>query len=81
MSSKKSLFFNKILILFIILYIQIESVDIKLSSSMSNTEESTYIIKNNVLTLNSSIDYSISGTCNECQIEVAKGISPSITLN
>ena len=81
MSSKKSSFFNKILVIFIILYMQIETVDIALSSSMSNTEESTYFIKNNVLTLNSSIDYAISGTCNECQIEVAKGISPSITLN
>ena len=73
--------FNKVIIIFIISYMQIESVDIGLSSSMSNTEESTYIIKNNILTLNSSTDYTISGTCNECQIEVAKGISPSITLN
>ena len=81
MSTKKSSFFNTILVVFITLYIQIQSVDISLSSSMSNTEESTYIIKNNVLTLNSSVDYAISGTCNECQIEVAKGISPSITLN
>ena len=69
------------LILFAFLIIQINSIDITLSSTMSNKEESTYIIENNVLTLNSNSEYTISGSCNECQIEVAKGISPTITLN
>ena len=77
---KKYLFLAK-LILFINLLIQIKGVDITLSSSMSDIEESTYTIKSNVLTLTSSSEYSISGSCSECQIEVAKQISPNITLN
>ena len=73
--------FSTKLVLFIILIIQINSVDITLSSTMSNQEESTYTIENNVLTLNSNSEYTISGSCSECQIEVAKGISVTITLN
>ena len=69
--------FSTKLVLFIILIIQINSVDITLSSTMSNQEESTYTIENNVLTLNSDSEYTISGSCNECQIEIAKGISPT----
>ena len=48
---------------------------------MSDIEESTYTIKSNVLTLNSNSEYTISGSCSECQIEVAKQISATITLN
>ena len=81
MISRKNSFFSKTIILFIFLIIEIKAVDIELSSDMSNTEESTYTIKNNVLTLNSNADYSISGKCSECQIEVAKGITANITLN
>ena len=76
---KKYLLLAK-LVLFINLLIQIKGVDITLSSSMSDIEESTYTIKSNVLTLTSSSEYSISGSCSECQIEVAKQISPNITL-
>ena len=72
---------NLILNLLIILITKIYSVDIILSSTMSNQEESTYTIENNVLTLNSDSEYTISGSCSECQIEVAKEISPTITLN
>ena len=81
MISRKNSFFSKTIILFIFLIIEIKAVDIELSSDMSNTEESTYTIKNNALTLNSNADYSISGKCSECQIEVAKGITANITLN
>ena len=81
MISRKNSLFSKTIILFIFLIIEIKAVDIELSSDMSNTEESTYTIKNNVLTLNSNADYSISGKCSECQIEVAKGITANITLN
>ena len=81
MISRKNSFFSKTIILFIFLIIEIQAIDIELSSDMSNTEESTYTIKNNVLTLNSNADYSISGKYSECQIEVAKGISANITLN
>ena len=68
------------LVLFINLLIQIKGVDITLSSTMSDITESTYTIESNVLTLTSSSEYSISGSCSECQIEVAKQISPKITL-
>ena len=68
------------LVLFINLLIQIKGVDITLSSSMSDITESTYTIESNVLTLTSSTEYSISGSCSECQISVAKQISPKITL-
>ena len=77
---KKNLFSTKLFLL-IILIIQIKSVDITLSSTMSDIEESTYTIKSNVLTLNSNSEYTISGSCSECQIEVAKQISATITLN
>ena len=77
---KKNLFSKKLFLL-IILIIQIKSVDITLSSTMSDIEESTYTIKSNVLTLNSNSEYTISGSCSECQIEVAKQISATITLN
>ena len=68
------------LVLFINLLIQIKGVDITLSSTMSDITESTYTIESNVLTLTSSSEYSISGSCSECQISVAKQISPKITL-
>ena len=68
------------LVLFINLLIQIKGVDITLSSTMSDITESTYTIESNVLTLTSSTEYSISGSCSECQISVAKQISPKITL-
>ena len=77
---KKNLFSTKLFLL-VILIIQIKSVDITLSSTMSDIEESTYTIKSNVLTLNSNSEYTISGSCSECQIEVAKQISATITLN
>ena len=76
---KKNLFSTKLFLL-IILIIQIKSVDITLSSTMSDIEESTYTIKSNVLALNSNSEYTISGSCSECQIEVAKQISATITL-
>ena len=68
------------LVIFINLLIQIKGVDITLSSTMSDITESTYTIESNVLTLTSSSEYSISGSCSECQISVAKQISPKITL-
>ena len=48
---------------------------------MDNSEQSTYSISDNILTLNTSGEYSISGSCSDCQILVEKSISPSITLN
>ena len=70
-----------VLFLISILLIQIKAVDIVLSSSMDNTEQSTYSISDNILTLNTSNEYKISGSCSDCKILVEKSISPSITLN
>ena len=78
MSKNKSLILS---IIFSSLLLYIKSVDITLSSSMEDKEESTYSISSNVLSLNSSTDYKISGSCSDCKIEVDKSISASITLN
>ena len=78
MTSRKKSFLPKLLFL---LLIQVKTVDITLSSSMTDTEESTYTIADNVVTLNSDTEYTITGSCSDCQIEVAKGISPTITLS
>ena len=48
---------------------------------MEDTTADTYVIKNNILTLNSDEEYIIKGTCSECGIEVKKGTSPEITLS
>ena len=54
---------------------------ITLSSSMTDVTETSYQIKNNILTLTSNEAYLIKGSCNECGIEVKKGASPTITLS
>ena len=73
------------LLFLLIISIQISSVfnsvEITLSSSMEDTTADTYVIKNNILTLNSDEEYIIKGTCSECGIEVKKGTSPEITLS
>ena len=72
-------------ILFIILSFQIfqkiNSVEITLSSEMTDTSEDTYTISNNILTLTSNEKYIIKGSCSECGIEVKKETSPTITLS
>ena len=81
MSERKKSSLIKILFLLFLL-IQVQTVDITLTSSMTDTEESTYTISSNVLTLTSDGgEYTISGTCSECQIAVAKEITTTITLN
>ena len=81
MSERNKSSLIKILFLFFLL-IQVQTVDITLTSSMTDTEESTYTISSNVLTLTSDGgEYTISGTCSECQIAVAKEITTTITLN
>ena len=57
------------------------SVQITLTSSMTDTTTDTYQIKSNILTLTSNEEYLIKGTCSECGIEVKKGTSPTITLS
>ena len=68
-------------IIFFTLLLYIKSVDITLSSTMTDVEESTYSISSNVLSLNASTDYTLSGSCSNCKIEVEKGITAIITLN
>ena len=72
---------QKIIFIFIVLLIQVQSVDITLSSTMTDTTADTYSIASNVVTLNSETEYKLSGTCSECQIVVEKGITTTITLD
>lgn len=76
---------NKIsILLFIAILLQIyevNSVDITLSSSMEDTTADSYTISSKIVTLTSSEEYTITGTCSECGIVVEKEISPTITLN
>ena len=81
MIERKNPISQKILFIFIALLIQVQSVDITLSSTMSDTSAETYSIASNVLTLNSQTEYKLSGTCSECQIVVEKGITTTITLD
>ena len=72
---------QNIIFIFIALLIQVQSVDITLSSTMTDTTADTYSIASNVVTLNSETEYKLSGTCSECQIVVEKGITTTITLD
>ena len=76
---------GKGLILLLILSFQISfifnSVEITLSSNMTNIEESTYQISNNIVILTSDEEYIIKGSCSECGIEVKKETSQTITLS
>ena len=81
MITRKKAKLKKIFFLFLFFLIQVEAVDITLTSTLTDTIESTYTISSNILTLNSDgEEYVISGTCSECQIAVAKEITTTITL-
>ena len=73
------LLFN-ILILTIIL-IQTSSIDIQLTSTLTDVTTDNYEISKNVLSIKSKGNYKISGSCSECQISIAKGLTVTITLN
>ena len=81
MFKRKKSILQKMVLIFIVLLIQVESIDITLSSTMTDTNSDTYSIASNVVTLNSEAEYKISGTCSECQIVVEKGITTTITLD
>ena len=81
MLKRKNSISQKIIFIFIVLLIQVQSVDITLSSTMTDTTADTYSIASNVVTLNSETEYKLSGTCSECQIVVEKGITTTITLD
>ena len=72
---------KKIIFILFALTIQVQSVDITLSSSMTDTNSDTYSIVSNVVTLKSETEYKLSGTCSECQIVVNKEITTTITLD
>ena len=72
---------KKIIFILFALTIQVQSVDITLSSSMTDTNSDTYSIVSNVVTLKSETEYTLSGTCSECQIVVNKEITTTITLD
>ena len=56
-------------------------IEITLSSSMENKEETSYTIADNVISLIlDGAEYSLTGSCSECVIEVGK-ITAQITLN
>ena len=81
MLERKNSISQKIMLIFLALLIQVHSVDITLSSSMTDTNADTYSIASNVVILSSGTEYKLSGTCSECQIVVEKGITTSITLD
>ena len=81
MSKRIKYSFIKILLLLFVLLFQIQAVDITLTSTMTDIEESTYTISSNVVTLKSNgEEYTISGSCTECQIAIAKEITTTVTL-
>ena len=81
MLKRKNSISQKIIFIFIVLLIQVQSVDITLSSTMTDTTADTYSIASNVVTLKSETEYKLSGACSECQIVVEKGITTTITLD
>ena len=81
MLERKNSTLQKITFIFIFLLIQVQSIDITLSSTMTDTTADTYSIASNVVTLNSNTEYKLSGTCSECQIVVEKEITATITLD
>ena len=73
-------FINITFILSIVLF-QVASIDITLTSILTNTTTDNYEISNNILSIISNGDYKISGSCSECQINIKKGLSVNITLD
>lgn len=79
MLQRKKTILQKIIFIFIVFLIQVQSVDIILSSTMIDTTEDTYSIACNAVSLNLETEYKLSGTCSECQIVVEKGITTTNT--
>ena len=77
----KKLYFLKITFILSILLLQVKSVDITLTSTLTDTTTDNYEISNNILSIKSNGEYKISGSCSECQINIAKGLTVDITLN
>ena len=77
---KKSSFLKIALLVYISL-VQVKSIDIALTSTLTDTTNDNYQIKNNTLSIKANGEYSISGGCSECQINIAKGLTVKMTLN
>ena len=74
-------FFLKIILLVCISLAQVKSIDIALTSTLIDTSNDNYQIINNTLSIKANGEYSISGGCSECQINIAKGLKVNMTLN
>jgi hypothetical protein len=77
----KNAFLSKIMLLLCVLFLQINTIDITLTSILEDTTTDNYKIAKNALSILSNGEYKISGACSECQIAINKGLSVSITLN
>ena len=66
---------------FVFLLLQAISIDIKLTSILTDTTTDSYEIAKNVLSIKSKGEYKISGSCSECQISIAKGLTVAVTLD
>ena len=73
--------FNLLVIILLSNKINSEEISISLNDIGTNVTNEKYQIKSRVLTLNSNVDYKISGSCNECQINVKKNTKTKITIN
>ena len=77
----KKTFISKMLFLLCILILQIKSIDITLTSTLEDITTDNYSISNNILSIKTEGEYKITGSCSECQINIAKGITVTVTLN
>ena len=77
---KTSLFIYITLLVYMLL-LQVKAIDIKLTSTLTNTTTDNYEISNNILSIIADGEYKISGSCSECQINIKKGLTVTITLN
>mgnify|MGYP007101907055 CR=1 FL=1 len=71
--------FNLLFIIFLFNKVNSEEISISLNDIGTDISNEKYQIKSKILTLNSSVDYKISGSCNDCQISVKKSPKTKIT--
>jgi len=71
----------KMITLFLLLIIQIKTIDITLTSTMTDTTTDNYKISNNIVSIKANGAYKFTGSCSECQISVGKGLTVDITLS
>ena len=69
------------ILFFVLILKQVNSTDITLTGSLSDTTTDEYTIEDKVLTIKANGNYKISGSCSECQIVIDKGLEVTITLD